>query len=202
MIRSATHPPQPPRAPVSRWALRLLLAALLTPDAPAGLATGGSYATSGPGTFAQSLWWLDFTGFNTGSVAAQPLTFTLPSGAGTLSLSAQVSSTGMSLVAEPSWSGGGAFGHGAYNGITGKPIFYWLSQAGIGTTTLSSLSVKDASGNARTFVLYSADGENTNAGEVITYTSTANWSLVDTHTYYALFNGNLPTLTGVGTITV
>jgi uncharacterized repeat protein (TIGR01451 family) len=202
VIRSATRAQQLPHAPrVRRWVLRLLLAALLTPYATAALATGGSYATNGTGTFAQSLWWLDFTGFNTASVAAQPLTFTLPSGAGTLSLSAQVSS-GMALVAEPSWSGGGAFGHGAYNGITGKPNFYWLTQAGTGTTTLSSLSVKDSSGNARSFVLYAADGENTNSGEVITYTSTANWSRVDTVNYYALFNGNLPTLTGLGTSTV
>jgi len=203
VIRSATPVQQLPHAPrARRWLLRPLLAALLTPFATAVLATGGSYATNGTGTFAQSLWWLDFTGFNTGSVAAQPLTFTLPSGAGTLSLSAQVSSTGMGLVAEPSWSGGGAFGHGAYNGITGKPIFYWLSQAGTGTTTLSSLSVKDAAGNARAFVLYAADGENTNAGEVITYTSSANWSPVDTVNYYALFNGNLPTLAGLGTSAV
>lgn len=200
MIRPATHTRQLPHAPrARRWLPRLLLAALLTPYATAALATGGSYATNGTGTFAQSLWWLDFTGFNTGSLAAQPLTFTLPSGSGTLSVSAKVSSTGMALVAEPSWSGGGAFGHGAYNGITGQPNFYWLSQVGIGTTTLSSLSVKDASGNARSFVLYAADGENTNSGEVITYTSTANWSLVDTVNYYALFNGNLPTLTGLGT---
>jgi uncharacterized repeat protein (TIGR01451 family) len=202
VIRFATRAQQLPHAPrVRRWFLRLLLAALLTPYATTALATGGSYATNGTGTFAQSLWWLDFTGFNTGSVAAQPLTFTLPSGAGTLSLSAQVSS-GMALVVEPSWSGGGAFGHGAYNGITGKPNFYWLTQVGTGTTTLSSLSVKDASGNARSFVLYAADGENTNSGEVITYTSTANWSRVDTVNYYALFNGNLPTLTGLGTSAV
>jgi uncharacterized repeat protein (TIGR01451 family) len=202
MIRCATRAHQLPPAPrARRWLRRLLLAALLMPYATAVLATGGSYATNGTGTFAQSLWWLDFTGFNTGSVAAQPLTFTLPSGAGTLSLSAQVSS-GMALVAEPSWSGGGAFGHGAYNGITGKPIFYWLTQPGTGTTTLSSLSVKDAAGNARTFVLYAADGENTNSGETITYTSTANWSLIDTVNYYALFNGNLPTLTGLGTSSV
>jgi len=49
---------------------------------------------------------------------------------------------------------GGAFGHGVYNGIGGTPIFYWLNQAGAATVTLSSLSVKDASGNTRSFVLY------------------------------------------------
>jgi uncharacterized repeat protein (TIGR01451 family) len=166
------------------------------------LATGGSYATAGTGTFAQSLWWLDFTGFNTGSSATQTMSFTLPSGAGTLSLGTAVTS-GMALVAEPAWSGGGAFGHGAYNGLTGTPIFYWLSQpTSPGTTTLSSMSVKDASGNARSFVFYAADGENTNSGETIVYTSTANWSLIDTVNYYANYNGNVPTLTGTGTTLV
>ena len=199
--------PRPPAAPCGRtlhWrsaARRLptaLLAALLVAFAAPALAAGGSYATTGTGTFAQSLWWLDFTSFNTASTAAQPLTFTLPNGAGTLNLSAQVTS-GMAVVAEPSWSGGGAFGHGAYNGITGKPIFYWLNQTGTGTATLSGLTVKDASGNARTFVLYSADGENTNAPETITYTSTSSWSLIDNVTYYASFNGGAVTLSGTGT---
>jgi len=108
----------------------------------------------------------------------------------------------MQLVAEPSWSGGGAFGHGVYNGIGGTPIFYWLNQAGAATVTLSSLSVKDASGNTRSFVLYAADGENTNFPETITYASTANWRLIDTVNYYALFNGNVPTLAGIGTTSV
>jgi uncharacterized repeat protein (TIGR01451 family) len=165
-------------------------------------AASGSYATSGTGTFAQSLWWLDFTGFSTASTATQNMTFTLPSGAGTLTLGAAISSTGMRLVAEPSWTGGGAFGHGAYNGIGGTPIFYWLNQVGTGSVTLSSISVKDASGNARSFVFYAADGENTNNPETITYASTANWSLIDTVNYYAAFNGGTLTLTGTATPSV
>jgi uncharacterized repeat protein (TIGR01451 family) len=182
------------------WAARLLLAALLVPWTVPALAVSGSYA--GNGTLAQSLWWLDFTGFSTASTSAQALTFTLPDGAGTLGLSAQISSTAMQLVAEPSWTGGGTFGHGAYNGIGGTPIFYWLGQAGAATVTLSSMSVKDASGNARSFVFYAADGENTNKPETLTYASTANWRLIDTVNYYALFNGAVPALTGVGTTSV
>lgn len=188
------------RALLRRWAGRLALAALLAPWSLPALAVSGSYASNG--TFAQSLWWLDFTGFSTASTSAQALTFTLPSGAGTLGLSAQVSSTAMQLVGEPSWSGGGTFGHGAYNGIGGAPIFYWLNQGGTASVTLSSLSVKDASGNTRSFVLYAADGENTNSPETITYASTANWRLIDTVNYYALFNGGVPTLTGTGTTSV
>ena len=188
------------RAVLRRWAGRLALAALLAPWSLPAFAVSGSYA--GNGTFAQSLWWLDFTGFSTASTSAQALTFTLPGGAGTLGLSAQISSTAMQLVAEPSWSAGGAFGHGVYNGIGGTPIFYWLNQAGAATVTLSSLSVKDASGNTRSFVFYTADGENTNPPETITYASTANWRLIDTVNYYALFNGNVPALTGTGTTSV
>jgi len=199
-LRAALVAPPLRRALPRRWAGRLALAALLAPWSLPALAASGSYASNG--TFAQSLWWLDFTGFSTASTSAQALTFTLPGGAGTLGLSAQVSSTAMQLVAEPSWSGGGTFGHGAYNGIGGTPIFYWLNQAGAASVTLSSLSVKDASGNTRSFVLYAADGENTNSPETITYASTANWRLIDTVNYYALFNGGVPTLTGTGSTSV
>jgi uncharacterized repeat protein (TIGR01451 family) len=202
MTRTATALPRRPRAAPQRsggllWLLALSAATVSTPV----LATGGSYAATGTGTFAQSLWWLDFTGYNTGSVLSpQALSFTLPSGAGTLSLSAQVTA-GMALVGEPAWSGGGAFGHGAYNGIAGTPLFYWLSQSGTGTTALTNMSLKDASGNARTFVFYAADGENTDPPETITYASSAAWKLIDTVNYYALFNGNVPSVTGNGTAT-
>lgn len=184
---------RPPRLQSSLRAA-LLLSVFVS---SAAIAAGGSYATSGSGTFAQSLWWLNFSGFNTGSTAAQNLSFTLPNSAGTLSLAASVSS-GMTLVAEPAWSGGGAFGHGAYNGLSGTPIFYWLNQSGTGTTTLASLSMKDASGNARSFALYAADGENTNSPETIVYGSSTAWSLIDTVNYYASYNGGVLTLTGTG----
>lgn len=184
---------RPPRLQSSLRAA-LLLSVFVS---SAAIAAGGSYATSGTGTFAQSLWWLNFSGFNTGSTAAQNLSFTLPNSAGTLSLAASVSS-GMTLVAEPAWSGGGAFGHGAYNGLSGTPIFYWLNQSGTGTTTLASLSMKDASGNARSFALYAADGENTNSPETIVYGSSTAWSLIDTVNYYASYNGGVLTLTGTG----
>ncbi|MGP8033066.1 MAG: SdrD B-like domain-containing protein [Steroidobacteraceae bacterium] len=178
----------------------LLLAAVVLPWGTPALAAGGSYASDGH--FNQSLWWLDFTSFSTASTAAQPLSFSLPGGGGTLALTATESSTGMAMVAEPSWTGGGAFGHGAYDGITGKPIFYWLNQTGTGSVTLSSIKVTDAAGNARNFVLNAADGENTNSPESITYTSTANWTLIDTVNNYASFNGGVPTLSGLGTTSV
>lgn len=172
----------------------------------AAVAAGGSYATAGTGTYAQSLWWLDFTGYNNATAAGggQAFSFTLPNGAGTLATTVTLSGNGtLAAVTDPAWSGGGAFGHGAYNGISGDPMLYWLDQPGAtGTVTLKGLSVKDAAGNARNFALYAADGENTNSPETIVYTSTAAWKLIDTVNYYANYNGGVPTLAGVGTATV
>jgi uncharacterized repeat protein (TIGR01451 family) len=170
------------------------------------IAAGGSYATTGTGTYAQSLWWLDFSSYSdTTALTAggQAVSFTLPSGTGTLTTTVKRTGTGtVKAVAEPAWTGGGAFGHGAYNAITGKPIFYWLSQSGTATVSLTALSVKDAAGNPRTFGFFAADGENTNSPEKISYTSTATWKLIDTVNNYASYNGGVPTLTGLGTATV
>ncbi|MDE1953281.1 MAG: DUF11 domain-containing protein [Betaproteobacteria bacterium] len=202
----------PVHLPVVRNPLHIvrgLVLALLLSWSALALAAGGSYATAGTGTFAQSLWWLDFTGYDNtaaGGAAGQAFTFTLPNGAGTLTTSVQRSQTGtgttMAAVAEPAWTGGGAFGHGAYNGITGLPIFYWLGQTGNGTITLANMVMRDAAGNARSFAFYAADGENTNAPESIVYASTANWSLIDSVNYYASFNGGNPTLAGTGSTQV
>ncbi len=197
---------------MKRWAaVRCWVGAIVATVAFGGtgaaFAAGGSYATAGTGTYAQSLWWLDFTSYNNATAAGggQAFSFTLPGGAGTLSTTLSLAGNGtLAAVAEPAWSGGGAFGHGAYNGISGSPILYWLSQPGpTGTVTLTGLSVKDAAGNARSFALYAADGENTNSPETIVYTSTAAWKLIDTVNYYTPnYNGGVPALSGVGTTTV
>ena len=203
---SPVHPPAV-RNPLH--IVRGLVLALLLSWSALALAAGGSYATAGTGTFAQSLWWLDFTGYNNttaGGAGGQAFSFILPNGAGTLTTSVQRTQTGtgttMAAVAEPAWSGGGAFGHGAYNGITGLPIFYWLGQTGNGTITLANLVMRDAAGNVRSFAFYAADGENTNAPESIVYASTANWSLIDSVNSYASFNGGNPTLAGTGSTQV
>ena len=180
---------------------RLLLSLLLFMLGSAAWASTGTYATAGTGTYAQSLWWLDFSGFSSGATA-QGFSFTLPNGAGTLTTTVTRTTSALTAVAEPSWSGGGAFGHGAYNGIAGTPIFYWLGQAGTGTVTLSSLVMKDAAGNVRSFTLYAADGENTNAGESIVYTTSSSWQLIDTVNYYPGFNGATPGLAGLGSTSV
>jgi uncharacterized repeat protein (TIGR01451 family) len=169
-------------------------------------ASGGSFATTGTGTYAASLWWLDFTGFNntTAMGGGQPFSFTLPGGVGTLSTTVVASGNGtLAAVAEPAWTAGGAFGHGAYGGLTGAPIFYWVNQPGnLATVSLTALRAADAGGNVRAIGLYAADGENTNSGESITYTSTKSWSLVETVNNYADYNGGVPAYSGTGTTTV
>ena len=186
-----------------RAALAVLAMGASLGFAPASWGAGGSFASGGTGTYAASLWWLDFAGFSS-AAGSQGFSFTLPNGAGTLSTTVISSGNGtMSAVAEPPWSGGGAFGHGAYNGLTGSPVLYWLNQPGSpGTVTLSALTMRDAGGNARSFALYAADGENTNSPETIVFTSTAAWKLVDTVNTFAGYNGGVPTTSGIGGTTV
>lgn len=193
-------------ATARRAAAALACALSLLGALPAARANGGSYASSGSGTYTQSLWWLDFSGYSdaAASGAGQAFSFTLPNGAGTLStIVKRTTGTGsMVVTTPPAWSGGGSIGHGAYNGIGGSPIFYWLNQSGVGTIVLSSLVMRDPAGNARNFALYATDGENTNSPETITYVSSASWQLLETINYYAGFNGGVPTLSGTGSTTV
>src|SRR5947207_15394510 len=95
-----------------------VLAGTLALSSAPVLAAGGSYATSGTGSFAQSLWWLDFTGFSTASTATQNLTFTLPSGAGSLTLGATISSTIILIATMPTWTFSSALAPSAHNRIS------------------------------------------------------------------------------------
>ncbi|MFS2037131.1 hypothetical protein ACEN8I_24110, partial [Polaromonas sp. CT11-55] len=204
-MHNPSFPAVPPQCRRYAKILRPLAAAVLGAWAGMASAAGGSYATTG--TFAQSLWWLDFTGYDNtvaGTAGGQAFTFTLPNSAGTLTTAVKRSgTTTMTAVASPAWTGGGAFGHGAYNGITGAPSMYWLSQTGVGTATLSTLVMKDASGNNRTFSMFAADGENTDqAAEKIVYTSTANWSLIENVIGYTSYTGAPVVLSGVGSTVV
>lgn len=166
------------------------------------LANGGSYAATGTGTYAQSLWWLDLAGYSdtTAALTGQPFTFTLPNGAGTFTttINKGLGLSAFAAVAEPAASGG-AFGHGAYGSLTGTPILYTTTLLLASSVTLNSLVMHDASGNARTFILYAADGENTTAGESLSYATSSTWSIVDTVNYYAGYNGVVPATSTVGT---
>ena len=169
------------------------------------IAASGSYATTG--TYAQSLWWLDLSGYNDNQAqnGGQSFTFALPNVAGTLSFSLTTTPSGnngsaLAAVAEPAWTGGGAFGNpfGSYNGIAGLPILYWLNQPdGSVNISLSGIQVTDSAGNPRNFQFIAADGENTNDGESISYNvSPGVLSLLQMVNYSGSSN---PTLAGTGT---
>ena len=165
----------------------------------------GSYATSGIGNGLNSLWWLSWSGYNdrTAQRNGQNYKFSLPNNAGNITTTVYNASQGngsFQVVAEPAWSGGGAFGHGAYNGIAGNPIFYWLSQpSSPGTVYLYPFNVTDGGGNFRNFGFYLADGENTDFGEYINYYSNQNLNLMETLNNYPSYNGTIPNLSGLGT---
>lgn len=170
----------------------------------------GSYAQVGTGTYAQSIWWLDFSRYNDNAASGngQNYRFNLPNNAGRIYFQVTNNTNNnngsvMQTVSEPAWSGGGAFGNGAYQGIAGSPIFYWLNQPDApGIIALNNIKARDGGGHARTFAMEAADGENTDSGESITYVSDSTWSLIDTVNYYSKFNGSLPTLSGTGSGTV
>ena len=170
-------------------------------------AAGGSYATAGTGTYSQSLWWLDLSGYSdsAASLGGSALSFTLPSGAGTMTMTG-VKTLGLSVfnpTAEPASTTVGAFGHGAYNGLTGSPILYTTTNLGVSSAvSFNGITVKDSTGVGRSYALYAADGENTSANENLVFGSSATWSIVDTVNYFSGWSGTSPTVTGGGTGTV
>ena len=170
----------------------------------------GNFANSGGvNTYAQSLWWLDFSGYSDAAAASgQPFFFSLPNNAGTLNLSVRRTAGGtnaLNAVALPTWTGGGAFGNGAYNGILGSPSLYW-NGLGTGTTlalSFNSLVMRDGGNNPRSFSFAAADGEKMDTtGESLTYTSTAPWRLTQSVVGYPGYNGGPAQISGAGSNTV
>lgn len=190
LMRRDAHP---------RHSLKHLFVLWLMASAGAAAAYTGSYATSGNGNYKPYLWWLNFAEY-TPAKASKTLTFNLPDGS-TLTTSVSTSSSSFRVVSEPAWSRGGAFGHGAYDGIQGSPIFYWLNANGTGTVYLKNVATSGSGGFSPKFQLYAADGENTNSSETITYTTSPNkWSLLES--VFGSRSSGVPVLTGTGTGTV
>ena len=178
------------------------------------LAAVGNFATSAgvSPSYAQSLWWLDFSGYNDASGttgAGQPFFFSLPNNAGTLNLSARrtgFASPSLDAVALPAWDGGGAFGNGAYNGIFGNPALLWMGGPGSGNVMILSLNamvMRDGGNNPRTFSFAAADGEKMDrSGESLIYNSSAPWRLTQSVVGYPSYAGGPATFTGIGSNTV
>lgn len=159
----------------------------------AGLgATPALAATCAPATSAGTApadWatycWLDFSTYSDALArgAGQPFTFNLPDGA-TLSFLARVSSTAPTAlrpVPAPAWVGA-AVGNTAFLGIPGKPILYTATNHSTVTVTFSAITLTPPAGvtGGATYSFVAADGESTNQGESLAFTTNgANWLLLD-----------------------
>ncbi|MCD6078799.1 MAG: hypothetical protein K0R89_2743, partial [Ramlibacter sp.] len=150
------------------------LAALLLPGA-ALAATCGAAAVQGtaPNDF-RDYCWLDFSTYNNAtasSSAGQPFTFNLPDGTTVTMTVKTTGSGGLTSVAVPSWTGS-AFGNSAFNNIPGRPILYTATNGTSPTVTLSNINVIPPAGaGTSTYSIVVGDGESTNGGETLTFTT-------------------------------
>ncbi len=154
--------------------------------------------------------WLDFSSYNDALARAgggQPFTFTLPDGS-TLKFTATVTSTAgtaLTAVAAPAWSGA-AVGNTAFLGIPGKPILYTATNGSTVTINFSAISLTPPPGvtAGATYSFVAADGESTNQGESLSFTTNGgNWVVLDQvppisgNTYPTISNTG-PTFTETG----
>jgi uncharacterized repeat protein (TIGR01451 family) len=142
---------------------------------------GGSAPTDWP-----SFCWLDFSGYNDAlarSPTGQNFTFTLNDGS-TLSFVAKVTSsaaTALKAVTAPAWTGA-AVGNTAFLGIPGNPILYTATDGSTVTVTFSGITLAPPAGisGGSTYSFVAADGESTNGGESLAFTTDkANWTVLD-----------------------
>jgi uncharacterized repeat protein (TIGR01451 family) len=153
----------------------------------------------------QTYCWLDFSGYSDAQAQAggQPFTFTLPDGS-TLRLTLQVStnhgSPALDAHGVPSWSGA-AIGHTGFIGISGKPVLYEAKAGSTVQVVLNGLSVTPppGSGVTDTYAIVAADGESTNQGESLQFTTNGGaW----TQAAEIPFGNKYPGVTGLNTATV
>src|SRR5450631_2194504 len=153
----------------------------------------------------QTYCWLDFSGYSDAQAqgAGQLFTFVLPD-ASTLSMTVQVSTNkgnpALNAHAVPSWTGS-AIGHNGFNGIPGLPVLYESQSPSTVTVVLNNISVTPPPGGGATdtYALVAADGESSNQGESLQFTTNGSaWAQVA-----QIPNGGAyPTVSGVGTKTV
>ena len=193
---------------VTRWAMLCLLLVLGMLHAAPALASTCAAAT-GQGTAPadyQSYCWLDFTGYSDSAArnGGQPFTFNLSDGSTlklTLSVSDSTTGTSLAAVSSPSYSGA-AFGNSAFLGIPNNPVLYQRTNGATTVVTLSNISITPPPGTAggqTTYAIIAADGESTNSGESLSFTTNGTaWKQLA-----QIANGSyFPTVTGVGTTTV
>jgi uncharacterized repeat protein (TIGR01451 family) len=131
-----------------------------------------SFATPGSGAYAETLCWLDMSGYDA-AVATSPggqlMTVDLLSGY-KLTFTLSVTGSTVQPAALPTYSA--AFlGQGGYTGLTGDPALY-QTESGTTTATETNITLTDPHGNVVTdYSLVGADAESTDAGESIGWTS-------------------------------
>jgi uncharacterized repeat protein (TIGR01451 family) len=185
------------------WALAWLVGVLAAP-AQANTCAPATSGGSAPSDY-QDYCWLDFSGYSDALAQAggQPFNFTLPDGSTlTLTLHVSTNSTTPALTAHvvPSWSGS-AIGHSAFLGIPGLPVLYEAANGSTVQLVIGNITVTPPAGSGSTssYALIAADGESTNQGERLVFTTNGQaWSQVA-----QIPNGTqFPAVTGVGTDTV
>jgi uncharacterized repeat protein (TIGR01451 family) len=181
---------QAPRERATRGGVRRLWLALLTLLATAsGHAFAASCSPAASAGTAPADWatycWLDFSTYSDALARApggQPFLYALPDGS-TLAFTATVTSgntTALNAVAAPSWTGA-AVGNTAFLGIPGRPILYTAS-SGTVTVQFSGITLTPPPGvtGGTTYSFVAADGESTNGGESLAFTTNgANWTVLD-----------------------
>ena len=153
----------------------------------------------------QNYCWLDFTGYSDALAqgAGQPFTFVLPD-TSTLSMTVQVTTNkgnpALNAHVVPSWSGS-AIGNNGFNGIPGNPVLYESQNGSTVTVVLNNITVTPPAGSGATdtYAIIAADGESTNQGESLQFTTNGSaWAQVA-----QIPNGGAyPTVSGVGSDTV
>lgn len=147
----------------------------LAPAAAQTASTCGAAAVQGtaPNDF-RDYCWLNFAGYNnaTASTAGgQNFVFNLPDGTAVSMNVRTTGAGGLTSVAVPSWTGS-AFGNAAFNNIPGRPILYTATNATTPVVTLSNIQVTPPAGASfSTYSIVVGDGESSNGGERLTFTT-------------------------------
>ena len=182
----------------------LILALIAAGSAVASTCAPAATQGTAPSDY-QDYCWLDFSGYSDAlaQAAGQPFNFALPDGSSLsfiLHVSTNEGNPALAAVATPSWSGA-AIGQSGFNGIPGNPVLYETISGSTVQVVLSNITVTPPAGSGATasYDIVAADGESTNQGESLSFTTTGTaWTQLAQIPY----GTGYPTVTGVGTATV
>jgi uncharacterized repeat protein (TIGR01451 family) len=185
------------------WGLLILTAAYASP-ARASTCSPASTQGTAPNDY-QDYCWLDFSGYSDALAqgGGQPFIFALPDGSTltfTLTVSTNKGNPALQAHVVPSWTGS-AIGHSGFSGIPGSPVLYEPQNGSTVQVALNNIVVTPpaGSGTAASYAIIAADGESTNQGESLSFTTNGlAWTQVAT----IPFGPQFPTVAGVGTQTV